>query len=64
MRNKCLKAFFIFDVSSFLSFYLEHSQVTALVALTNQQLAHQSGILSHQHVLELVDLKQQHQHST
>lgn len=50
----------------FLLFYLEHNQVAALVALTNHQLAHQTGILSHQHVLELVDLKQQRQqqHST
>lgn len=60
LRNKCLKTFFIIDVSSFLLFYLEHSQVAALVALTNHSLAHQNGILSHQHVLELVDLKQQH----
>lgn len=39
-------------------FYLEHIQGTALVALTDHHLAHQTGILSHQHVLELVDLNQ------
>lgn len=36
--------------------YLEHIQGAALVALANHHLAHQTGILSHQHVLELVDL--------
>lgn len=38
--------------------YLEHIQVTTLVALTDYNLADQVGILSHQHVLEGVDLNQ------
>ena len=40
------------------SLYLEHIEGTALVALTDHDLADQVGILSHQHVLETVDLKQ------
>lgn len=38
--------------------YLEHIQGTTLVALTDHNLADQFGILSHQHVLETVDLNQ------
>lgn len=40
--------------------YLEHVQGATLVALTNHNLADQAGILSHQHVLETVDLKGNH----
>lgn len=36
--------------------YLEHIQGTALVAVTNHDLADKVGVLSHQHVLETVDL--------
>lgn len=42
--------------------YLQHIQGATLVALTNHDLADQAGILSHQHVLETVDLKQSHTH--
>lgn len=38
--------------------YLEHIKRTPLIALTNHYLADQVGILSNQHVLETVDLKE------
>ena len=45
--------------TAFISFvYLEHIQGTTFIALTNHQLADHVGILSHQHVLETVDLNQ------
>ena len=37
--------------------YLQHVDGATLVALTNHNLADQAGILAHQHVLEVVDLK-------
>lgn len=40
--------------------YLEHVQGATLVALTNHNLADQAGILSHQYVLETVDLEGNH----
>lgn len=42
----------------FICFYLQHIQGTALVALTNHYLADHAGVLSHQRVLEPVDLNQ------
>lgn len=39
---------------------LQHVQGATLVALTNHNLADQAGILTHQHVLEAVDLKPSH----
>lgn len=39
---------------------LQHIQRATLVALTNHNLADQAGVLSHQHVLETVDLKRSH----
>lgn len=41
-------------------FYLEHIKRTAFVALANHYLADKVGILSHQHVLEAVDLNERH----
>lgn len=41
-------------------FYLEHIKRTAFVALPNHYLADKVGILSHQHVLEAVDLNEKH----
>lgn len=38
--------------------YLEHIKRTALIALTDHYLADQVGVLSNQHVLETVDLKE------
>lgn len=38
--------------------YLEHIQGTTLVALSDHNLADHVGVLSHQHVLEIVDLNQ------
>lgn len=43
-----------------LFFYLEHIKRTAFVALPNHYLADKVGILSHQHVLEAVDLNERH----
>lgn len=42
--------------------YLQDIQGATLVALANHSLADQAGILSHQHVLETVDLKWSHSH--
>lgn len=44
----------------FFFFYLEHIKRTAFVALPNHYLADKVGILSHQHVLEAVDLNERH----
>lgn len=52
------------NVFSLLLYHLQHNQVTALVALTNHQLAHQRWVLGHQHVLELIELKKRQQENS
>lgn len=71
-RRFCL--FFNFNVRSALLcscsfaclfvFYLEHIKRTAFVALPNHYLADKVGILSHQHVLEAVDLNERHNNAS